>query len=309
MTSYLKMSKSLIYLGLKNGKHLIYQDGVGRDFFLGELEYQYLCSLDGTKSDDELLQIFPTLTENDIQALNKALCSKGLIEGYELQSKKNLSEVVVFSKYKRSFREMKKINKLIIESIFWISWIAFPALIVYLIKDVDFTLLFSWLIDLNFRKVAYYVTIVILSVYMHEKGHAVMSIAKNAVVVKYNYGFLSFMPCVSTVISGLSVLSKASRIKVCMSGFVSNLWLCVCSLSLNSIFESCYLQFIAVFNLCVILFNLIIFFKSDGWQVLNILFNFKTPKTNEVSRFISFDLSLNIMRIALCVVIVVLNFI
>lgn len=309
MESCLKMSKSLIYLGVKNGKHLMYQDGVGRDFFLGELEYKYLCSLDGNKNDDELLQIFTSLTEDDIQALNKTLCSKGLIEGYELQREKSISEIVVFSKYKGNFHEMKKITKTIVESLFWITWIAFPALIVYLIKDVDFKLLFSWLIDLNFWKVAYYISIVILSVYMHEKGHAIMSVAKNAVVVKYNYGFMSFMPCVSTVISGLSMLNKASRIKVCMSGFVSNLWLCLCSLSLNSIFESCYLQFVAVFNLCVILFNLIIFFKSDGWQVLNILFNFKAPKTNAVSRFVSFDLSLNIMRIALCVVIVILNFI
>lgn len=300
MDDLLKMSDELLDLGCVGDKHLLYHSKSERDIFLGNFEYEYLKMLDGKTHRSEISSRFSFLKTEEIDRINQLLCNKGLICGYEKRKKMDILNFHVFSIKDRFKSTFSNTFKNFVESFFWVSIITVPIGIAALVSGLEINSLAEWILKISCNKIVSMFFIIVVSIFCHEIGHAIMAKAKGAVVVRYDFGFLSLFPCVSTVISGLSRIKNEDRIKICMAGIINNLWLVLAFLIGYKLSNSLLLEFAAVFNIAVILFNLIIFIKADGWQIINILAHYDTNnQQRDKMKELSFENIIKILKVGI----------
>ncbi len=305
MSNFLRVSPELLDLGMINDTHLIYHQQSNRDIYLGDLEYQYLFSLDGNTGVEELVKKFPLLNLQKIEKLNEVLCQKGLISGYEQQAKRNWLSFSLFSIKANRRKKYGNTMLKVINFFFLLSFFIPILLIVKYVTETNINELFIWIHKITIAKGILCLLVMFLSMCLHEIGHTIMSRANAAFVIKYNFGFLSFVPCLSTVIAGLAKIKLKDRIKISLSGIAVNLWICAIAVLLNLVNNNYILDFIVVFNLIVVLFNLIIFIDTDGWQILNILINYhnSSEKDNQTGVVSQMSVKNIIVVLRLCLVI------
>ena len=137
----------------------------------------------------------------------------------------------------------------------------------------------EYLKSINILKVFVYMTIITISLSLHELAHAIMARAMGAYVAQYHIGMIYFLPCVSTVICGLEKITVSSQIKVALAGITANLWLYSLGIWASAIFFDnnlgIYLSLFTFFNFMIALFNLTIFLRTDGLHVLSVIVDCK----------------------------------
>lgn len=270
ISEFFEKSSEIVYLGEITQKHLYYHKQSNRDIYLGETEHLFLESITGDKTVSELASNF-SMSPQKANMLCKYLCEKGLIKGFEYRKKKTVYNVVLFSIQSKQGQNYSYKNKKISDIFFWISFLSPIVLFWWFLKYFNYIVFIDSLKYAKLSDVFVFLSIVFISFYVHETGHARFSRYAGAYVIGYDFGFISFLPCVTTVVSGLSKIKLLDRIKISLAGISNNLLLSTFAIFLFSIRPSFYMEFLIVFNVMIALFNLIIFMKTDGWQLLNIL--------------------------------------
>lgn len=270
ISEFFEKSSEIVYLGEITQKHLYYHKQSSRDIYLGETEHLFLESITGDKTVSELASNF-SMSPQKANMLCKYLCEKGLIKGFEYRKKKTVYNVVLFSIQSKQGQNYSYKNKKISDIFFWISFLSPIVLFWWFLKYFNYIVFIDSLKYAKLSDVFVFLSIVFISFYVHETGHARFSRYAGAYVIGYDFGFISFLPCVTTVVSGLSKIKLLDRIKISLAGISNNLLLSTFAIFLFSIRPSFYMEFLIVFNVMIALFNLIIFMKTDGWQLLNIL--------------------------------------
>ena len=130
----------------------------------------------------------------------------------------------------------------------------------------------KYIFECNIVDIALYCLIVIISITLHEFGHAFMITYSGAFVIRFDIGFNLFLPCARTVyIGNRNIKLKRDKILITMYGIVVNLFLAFISIAFFKICFSKYLLFSVFFNYLLAIFNMIIFFDTDRLQLLKCL--------------------------------------
>ena len=215
-------SSEIVYLGKINQKHLYYHKQSSRDIYLGETEHLFLESLAGDKTVSEIALNF-SMSPQKANMLCKCLCEKGLIKGFEHRNKKNVYDIVLFSIQSKQGQNYSCKNKKISDLFLGISCLSPIVLFWWFLKYFNYIVFIDFLKYVKLSDIFVFLLIVFISFYVHEIGHARISRYAGAYVIRYDFGFISFLPCVTTVISGLSKIKILDRIKISLAGISNNL--------------------------------------------------------------------------------------
>lgn len=264
-------------------KYNVFNKNTGKTFLIGEKEGAVLISLDGTKTVDELHQLFPHYSQEDIQKLLQAFCDIGIFN-----SKKTFN---LLKMKKRLFNpnQIFKSNSVITKVLYFFIMVICPILlatgiitntIVNLVNGNNSTTLniiseyaaFNWL-DMV---ILFFSSISCLA--LHEFAHTITARYYNVNVPEIGVMLYWFMPCAYTNISGINLLkSKKQKIIVLISGTLVNLGLIgtfyiLINTTSNMHLKAFFLALILV-NLGTVFTNGMIFLKFDGYYILEAIFD------------------------------------
>lgn len=281
---------------------IIFNKNTKEEYTLGIIEYKLLSSLNGNVTIDELINEFPDV---NVYLLIKVFYNYGLLN--------------ICKKRKTVFRH--KLNILNFENAIrgsykWIyivcnylMYISVPLLLfgIFITKTKLNLISHNQIYKLSTVEVILFLLAIIISIILHEFGHALFAIYYGAHVPEMGIMFLGCIPYAAyTSIIGLSKInSKWKRIKILLGGFLVNLNLAGTNILLLRILPFRWhslLIGICVFNIVITLTNICIFLKGDGYYILeqlleeknlfenafhelkNFLFNFNRPKIKDSFR-------------------------
>ena len=272
ITDILEKSPEVIYLGKIADKHLYYHEQSNRDIYLGEMEYLFLESLTGCKTVKEIILKF-SISSQKAEMLCDCLCEMGLIKGFEHRKESVPHNITFFSVMSKHRRDYSLNNKKITNIVFGLSFLTPIFLLFWFLDFFSYSTFMFRFKHIQIFDILVFSLIIFVSFFVHEVGHSRYSRISGAYVIRYDFGLITLLPCVTTVISGLSKVKIIDRIKISLAGISNNLLLSTLGAVLIFIRYSFYLEFLVIFNVTLVAFNLIIFLKTDGWQLINILSN------------------------------------
>lgn len=125
------------------------------------------------------------------------------------------------------------------------------------------------------------IAVFIMSLMMHELGHAIIAISRGVCVPEIGIGIKEGIFLAYTKM--LQLEKKKDKICICFGGILMNVFLLSVALIINGLWwESIILKIVICVNLLITLFNFSIYFHSDGADVLKCLLESKAD-SNEPS--------------------------
>lgn len=273
----------------QNGKISIFNRKSAKTFVIGVKEYNVLITLDGTKSIDDISKVNNDFSIDEI---------KYLIEFFKKIGFLNVSN----EKTKINFIKVKKPilngNKLINPNKFlWqllnniILYLSIPILLIGIgLNFTNFNDIFLSLNNAVFTPsmiIIIPITIILLS--LHELGHAVVARCKKVNVPEIGIMLYWFIPCAYTNLSGIVFLEKRyTRIIVLFAGILVNVLLLgigLITMSFISTYSFIYdmLLWFVFSSFSIILLNLVIFIKLDGYFILEEFINIKNLRKKSIN--------------------------
>ena len=148
--------------------------------------------------------IFPELCEADLKLLLKVFWDKGLLKGSEKKKKFTILNFNMLSIKAKNCKITSIIKKQFINLWFYGAFFVFAIVLFLLISNFNniYQLVKEYLDDITSVKMMVISLSIILSFIVHEKSHAIMANMVGVHVAQYHIGFVSLLPCVSTVFCG-----------------------------------------------------------------------------------------------------------
>lgn len=262
-----------------NKKVSVFNKKTGKTYLLGDMEYDILRSLDGTKSLSELAAYSRGLNEQQLTLLIDQFERIGFIRGKEPKSKLNIIKLR---------KGLVNGNRLI--NSHNIAWRIVNIIIIYL--SLPLFILGCHIAARNINIVAVIlannlmtprafilIPFMLFMLLLHELGHAVVARCNGVNVPEIGVMLYWFTPCAYTNLSGITFLkSRGRRLIVLMAGSFTNFMLSgICLLLLEVVPAGMYefLLWCAVSNLSIIIMNMVFFIKLDGYFILEELMEVK----------------------------------
>lgn len=254
-----------------NGKISVFHRGSGKTYVIGAGEYSVLRELDGTK-DLGMIAACTQYSEAEVGYLVRQFEKIGFLHGQEPPKKLNLIRI---KKPLVNGNRMIHPEKLIWRILnFLILYFSFPVLILGLAVNAGQAaqILSSIQNDLMQPRMLIVLPITLLVLSLHEMGHAIVARCLHVNVPEIGLMLYWFMPCAYTNLSGIVFLEKRShRLLALFAGLFVNVMLAGIGLLLLPVTAGTAYAFclwFAVSNLSIILVNLVVFLKLDGYFIL-----------------------------------------
>lgn len=256
----------------REGSITVYNRMTGKTYSIGRKEYDILKNLDGTKTSEELSLISKSYSVDEIDSLISKFETIGFIRNKEIKSKINILKIK-----KGLINANKWINpNHIIPKIlaFIIIYLSIPLFLVGLYLGYKNINLIYKILENSITSPSIIIliptTLFVLS--LHELGHAIVARNKGVNVPDIGIMLYWFMPCAYTNLTGITFIqSKAVKLLIFFSGMFVNMGLSGIALILLQFTSGKLYDFLiwfAVSNLSIILVNLLIFLKLDGYFIL-----------------------------------------
>jgi putative peptide zinc metalloprotease protein len=260
-----------------NGKITVFHKDTKKGYVIGENEFRVLNHMDGTNSIEMLSKLSGVYGTDEISQLISAFRSMNFLKGREKGSRK-LKDLVRIKiglvNGNVVFRQDSLLTKLLYILLVYGSIPVFVAgLILYYFQFNGFHM-----VDMvRLRTIplyAYIITFWILG-FFHEAAHAVVARRYGVSVPDMGIMLYLLIPYAYTNLTFISLLDKKSRKLICLfAGSFSNfliagialLGLAFCPASATGV-----LLEIAAVNVGIILTNLMVYFKLDGYFILSLL--------------------------------------
>lgn len=254
-----------------NGKISIFHRSTGKTYVIGSKEYSVLKELDGTKSINKIAED-SVYSVDELNYLIQYFEKLGFIKGFDVKAKFNLI---------RMKKPLVNGNKLINpETAVWkilnfiILYFSIPLFLLGCLVNINNGHEILNNITNNLLSpgtlIVLPITLVMLS--LHELGHAVVARCLNVNVPEIGFMVYWFMPCAYTNLSGINFLdARKKRILCLVAGMFVNVLLAGIGLLLLPFMSGYAYRFtlwLAVSNLGIILMNLVVFLKLDGYFLL-----------------------------------------
>lgn len=270
-----------------NKKISVYNKKTGKTYLLGDMEYDILRNLDGTKSLSELTAYSRGLNEQQLALLIEQFERIGFIHGKEPKSRLNIIKLR---------KGLVNGNRLINSQS--LAWRIVNIIIVYL--SLPLFILGCHIAARNMNIVAVILAnnlmtprafimlpFMLFMLVLHELGHAVVARCNGVNVPEIGVMLYWFMPCAYTNLSGITFLkSRGRRLIVLMAGSFTNFMLSgICLLLLEIVPPGVheFLIWCAVSNITIIIMNMVFFIKLDGYFILEELMEVKNLRRNAFS--------------------------
>lgn len=267
-----------------NKKVSIYNKKTGKTYLLGDMEYDILCNLDGTKSLSDLAVYSKGLNEQQLSLLIGQFERIGFIRGKEPKSRLNIIKLrkglVNGNRLINSRRLAWRVVSIII------TYCSLPLFIFGCYIAARNINIVAVILANNLMTPRAFILLpfILFMMTLHELGHAVVARCNGVNVPEIGVMLYWFMPCAYTNLSGITFLkSRGSRLIILMAGSFTNFMLSgICFLLLEVLPAKTheFLLWCAVSNLTIIIMNMVFFIKLDGYFILEELMEVKNLRKN-----------------------------
>lgn len=259
-------------INIVNKEITVFNRETKKSYVLGEAEYNVLVQMDGTKTKEQLSQISEKYNAEQTESLIEAFRKMGFVQGSDVKAKKEFLKIKMGMVNGNRWIKMDSIiTKLLYYIIVYLSVpLFFLGLYMFYIKTNGFQGVDISQI-LNMHVITHVLSFVIIATF-HELAHAVVARKLKVAVPEIGIMLYLFVPYVYTNLSFIKLLrSKLQRILCLFAGILSNFLLAGISFFIAYCVNgnaSLLFQEIAVMNVLIIVTNLMIFFKLDGYFIL-----------------------------------------
>lgn len=243
-----------------------------KSYSIGEAEYNVLIKMDGTNTIKDLSDFSQKYDEEQTERLVRTFEKIGLVEGSNLKAHKGLMK---FELGMINGNKIFKTNGIMTNILYFI--------VIYTSIPLFFGGMYFFFIDtgyfqnLDLERITDMSVIIHLISFMvvatiHEFSHAVVARKYNVSVPEIGVMFYLFIPYVYTNLSFIKLLKSKKKRLLCLCGgilsnvLISGLSFCVAHFTegrINSVSQE-----VGFMNIVIIITNLMIFFKLDGYFIL-----------------------------------------
>ncbi|MBR6622945.1 MAG: M50 family metallopeptidase [Ruminococcus sp.] len=292
----LRLSKDLNIESLSSGKYSVFVGSTKKSYVIGQNEYNIMCMLDECGSSSLINKKTGYYSEEQLEKLVQFFLKNGIAENGDVHKKRIVKDG--FFKFKVSllngnklFRSDSFMVKLFASIILYAS---LPVLIIgtILAFNNDSDVLKSVTHAFKNCPVYVYPILFFFLVMLHEAGHAIVTRSLKIPVSEIGLLIFIFYPVVYTNISFSRLLKKRrDRLKCLLAGIFTNHLITGASLAFIGIGANGIMRDIlyvnAVINLLITLTNLIVFFKLDGYFILQDFIGIPMLYETSINSFIS----------------------
>ncbi len=249
----------------------IFNKKTKKSYLLGENEYSVLINADGTRSVEDLSRISKKFSVEQISSLLRQYESMGLINDVNIKEKRRFfNHSFSLCNGNVLFKSDGIITKLLYFILVYLSLIIFViGFFVFMSKIGEFHIINEnyppW-----FQIITNLLSFIIIAA-IHELSHAVVARKLNVNVPEIGVKIYYFLPLVYTNLSFIRLLkSKSQRIICLWAGLFSNFFLSGVAFLITSATQgnvSLFFERIAILNLALVVANLMVFFKLDGYFI------------------------------------------
>ncbi|ABX43928.1 metalloprotease [Lachnoclostridium phytofermentans] len=278
------VTESIEILSEKKDSVLIFEKKSKRTFNLGYKEYNVLKNLDGKSTIEEINRNNLLFKKEEIEQLIEVFRNINLLNDSTVKKKINIL------KLKKSLTNPNKyINEksIFVKFLYFIIiYMSLPVFLLGLFVGVGNTDKFAEIITISGFSPKYFliIPIMLIVVTLHEFSHAIVAKCKGAFIAELGVMLYWFMPAGYTTISGMTfVKNKRDRILIHLAGNMTNLLLAGITLFVSKFIHGIlYEGFIwfAITNIFLVLSNLMVFLKMDGYFVLQEMIAIKNLREN-----------------------------
>lgn len=256
-----------------NDKITIYNRNTKKGFLIGKNEYTILSNLDGKNGVKELSVLCTGYTENEILQLLDAFYELGFLN-IKKKTKKTIKDFWRFKIMLIDGNKCFKKDGLFVNCASWILlWGSLPVFIAGLIAVYSKRmLLLARMQQMNAIPVVTLLIMFWILSAIHEVAHAVVARHYGASVPDIGLLFYCLIPYAYTNLTFISMLDKKWKKLCCLfAGMLANLMIAgifglIAAFSISSFaFE------VAAVNVLLVLTNLMVFFKLDGYFIMTLL--------------------------------------
>lgn len=292
----IRLSGNLNIERLINGKYSVFVGSTKKSYVIGQNEYDIMCMLDECGSSSLLSRKTGHYTEEQTEKLLQFFLKNGIAETGDVKKKRVVKDGLF--RYKISLVNGNKLfrSDSIIVNLFAaiIIYISIPLLVAgtAFAFNNDSDVLKSVTNAFGNCPVYVYPVLFFLLVMLHEAGHAIVTRSLKMPVSEIGLLIFVFYPIVYTNISFSRLLKRRSdRLKCLLAGIFTNFLITGASLvfiGLGADGIICDILYVnAVINLLIALTNLIVFFKLDGYFILQDFIGVPMLYENSINTFIN----------------------
>lgn len=291
----LRLAGDLNIERLSNGKYSVFVGSTKKSYVVGQNEYDIMCMLDECGSSSLLSGRTDYYNEKQIEKLLKFFFEKGIAETGDTKKKHIVRDglfrfkisLINGNKLFRSDSFMVKLSAVII------IYLSLPVMIVgtVLAASSDSNMIHSVAHAFRNCPIFVYPVLFFLLVMLHEAGHAIVTRSLKMPVSEIGLLIYVFYPIVYTNISFSRLLKKrGDRLKCLLAGILTNFLISGVSLTPIGFGADGIMRDIlyvnAVINLLIALTNLVVFFKLDGYYILQDFIGIPMLYENSISLFV-----------------------
>lgn len=307
------INQNLELMPKDDGRIFIFNKSTKKTYSLGRNEYKVLSILDGNKTMEEIHKKCNNYSLYDIEKLINEFSKIGLLKTEDTNQSPtdNIEKKVVDIKdyQKKRFSIMdKKIfkifslkkgilhpdnsldkDKMIFRILYFsIIYLSLPIFLIGLLVSIGTSSLSN---SLTAPSWYIFIPAFLISIFFHEFAHIIVAKNNGAHIAEVGIRLILIVPCIYSSIVGISYIeNKIKRILISAAGILLNLQVAGIGFILTAFTEgnaNNFFLWLSMFNLMLVMFNLIFLLKFDGYYILTELLNDKKLKENSLS-FISY---------------------
>lgn len=262
-----------------NGKISVFHKKLSKTYMLGKNEYNVLKNLDGIKTLEDLSKYSKIYSVTEIAHLIEQFEKLGFIERREIKNRFNLIKIrKPLLNGNRIINPKRLIWKMIC---FILIFLSIPLLVIGIIVNIPNL---QHMIDAMKNNIFTLETLMLLpitlfSLSLHELGHAVVARCFNINVPEIGIMLYWFMPCAYTNLNGITFVEQQWKRNLSIfAGILVNVSLSSIGLLFLNVVTGKVYNYVLLFvisNLSIIIINLLVFLKLDGYFLLEELLNLK----------------------------------
>lgn len=292
----------------EDGRVGVFVEDTEREIVLKNTEFNILSMMNRGGSCNNILKEYPEYDEAGLYRLKQIFTEKGLLDT-PVRRKRRWSyngRLVIFRIYCRGIpAKLQKMDIELLKAIIFLSCLA-GIVGIYMISAFVYPYLLqnSNRIELlSIQNIMLLSATILSCVSLHELGHALVIEICGGHVVQFDVGFISLFPSVSTIFVGCGQIKLFSkRFLINMAGIAVNFYLAFIFILLWTVFRVDILLIPGLFNISLALFNLMIFLKTDGRQILmDALFDPVDTRCGHNADMVIFDRFLACVRLLLII--------
>lgn len=246
-----------------------------RSYVIGRKEYNILINLDGSKSLEDIRKINNDFNVTQLRALIIQFEKLGLLNNDSIGVKQKIWKMNISLV---NGNKLIKSNSILTKILYFI--LVYLSIPIFCLGLATFifkigVIRVNYQDNVSFFKSIIYIVVFLILLTIHELAHAVVSRKYNANVPEIGVLFYFFIPFVYTNLTFTRLLkSKWQQLMCLLGGIFSNLLIsgiCMGIACIDGFAYSVFFEMIALLNIVLVLINLIIFFKLDGYYVFQLI--------------------------------------